>query len=34
MTVVIPGMNMNYERIPVRPQNVSLVLKDLNLEHL
>ncbi|XP_013869251.1 tubby-related protein 3 isoform X4 [Austrofundulus limnaeus] len=21
MTVVIPGMNMNYERIPVRPQN-------------
>lgn len=24
MTVVIPGMNMNFERVPVRPQNVSL----------
>lgn len=23
MTVVLPGMNMNFERIPVRPQNVS-----------
>lgn len=24
MTVMIPGMNMNFERVPVRPQNVSL----------
>lgn len=24
MTVIIPGMNMNFERVPVRPQNVSL----------
>uniref|UniRef100_W5NII3 TUB like protein 3 n=1 Tax=Lepisosteus oculatus TaxID=7918 RepID=W5NII3_LEPOC len=23
MTVIIPGMNMNFERVPVRPQNVS-----------
>lgn len=24
MTVIIPGMNMNFERVAVRPQNVSL----------
>lgn len=23
MTVIIPGMSMNFERVPVRPQNVS-----------
>lgn len=23
MTVIIPGMNMNFERVPVRPTNVS-----------
>lgn len=26
MTVIIPGMNMNFERVPVRPTNVSLLL--------
>lgn len=25
MTVIIPGMNMNFERVPARPQNVSLM---------
>ena len=25
MTVVIPGMNMNFERVPVRPNNVSVL---------
>lgn len=24
MTVIIPGMNMNFERVPVRPASVSL----------
>lgn len=26
MTVIIPGMNMNFERVPVRPQNVSVTI--------
>lgn len=28
MTVIIPGMNMNFERVPVRPQNVSLIVPE------
>lgn len=28
MTVIIPGMNMNFERVPVRPHNVSLVVLE------
>lgn len=28
MTVIIPGMNMNFERVPVRPQNVSLMVLE------
>lgn len=28
MTVIIPGMNMNFERVPVRPQNVSLMVPE------
>lgn len=34
MTVIIPGMNMNFERVPVRPQNVSLmVLESCRARH-
>lgn len=25
MTVIIPGMSINFERVPVRPQNVSVM---------
>lgn len=28
MTVIIPGMSMNFERVPVRPQNVSPTLPE------
>lgn len=28
MTVIIPGMSMNFERVPVRPQNVSLMVLE------
>ncbi len=28
MTVIIPSMNMNFERVPVRPQNVSVMLLE------
>ena len=32
MTVVIPGMNMNFERVPVRPENVSVGRRTLGFD--